>query len=125
MKQSTLILGALALIIFHVGQLKAGVLVGTDDTTNVIPFGNAVTYGAVEYQQVYASSAFSGPTTFNTVSFFADPNYQTSAEPATIEIFFSTTSAAVNGLSTSQASNVGADNTLFGTFTLGGPSPTS
>jgi hypothetical protein len=114
----------LALACFSV-SVHAGVIVGTDNQTNCLPFGCINSLSVVEMQQVYSSSAFSGPISIGSFSVFADPAYQTSLEDATIAVYFSTTSAAVNGLSTDLATNIGADNSLFGTYTLTGPSPST
>jgi hypothetical protein len=101
-------------------------VVGTTDTGNCVPFGCDAEYGITTYQQVYSSSAFTGTTPFNQISFFLYPFGGTpELDSGTYTIYFSYTSASVNGLSDSSPSaNIGADETLFGTYTLtGGAAP--
>ena len=83
---------------------------------NAFPFGGNYQdgFGATEYQQVYNSSEFgSGAFAMNSVTFF-NGFFASTLANGTYTISISTTSAAVNGLSTNMASNIGADNeTIF------------
>ena len=92
---------------------------------NCIPFGCDASYGINTYQQVYSSSAFSGVNPFNQVSFFL--GQAGSLDSGTYDIYFSYTSQPVNGLSSASPSdNIGADETLFGSYTLpGGSAPST
>jgi hypothetical protein len=96
------------------------VLIGsaTPGVANQYPFGtNAVS----TYQQVYSASLFSGPMTITAIDFFNTAFPAGSVNPATYTISLSTTSAAVNGLAPGAASsNIGANNTVFFSGTLGG-----
>jgi len=101
--------------------LRADVVIGTADTGNCYPFmcndsGSNVGQ-SIEYQQVYAASQFSGPASINEITFFQNFALQfapgTSVLNGDYNIYLSTTSAAVNGLSSNAAANEGADNTLF------------
>ncbi len=76
---------------------------------NCFPFG--CPYDA-EYQQVYSSSAFSAPITITGLQLFntQDKSSATSLPSGTYTIDLSTTSANWNTLSSTFASNVGADN---------------
>ena len=101
-------------------------IVGTNNTApNCIPFGCDAAFGISTYQQVYASSAFSGATPFNQISFFL--GQAGDLDTGTYDISFSYTSQSVNGLSSvSPAANIGADETALGTFVLaGGSSPST
>lgn len=103
------------------------VTVGITDTGNCYPFSCAASDSVIEYQQVFSSTAFSGPIAIRNVSFFqypVDPSvYSGMMDTASYTVSFSTTSASVNGLDTNPANNIGGDNTEFGTYTLGGPMP--
>jgi PEP-CTERM motif len=97
-------------------------LVGTGTAGNCFPFGCNSDVGTV-YQQVYASSNFGSAGFLQQVSFFRVPTAG-DLRGGTYDIYFSTTSAAINGLNTSSFdSNRGADNALFGSFVLGGAAP--
>ena len=111
------------------GAASASVIVGTNNIGLCSGFGCNEAYGTTTYQQVYASSAFPGITPFNQISFFqyGGPGY---LDTGTFDIYFSYTSAPVitcsgvfcGGLSTaSPSSNIGDDETLFGSYTLTGP----
>jgi IstB-like ATP binding protein len=94
-------------------------IVGTNNTDNCIPFACSASFGLNIYQQVYSSSAFSGLDAFNQISFFL--SQAGNLDSGTYQISFSYTSKPVNGLSSaSPGDNIGADETLFGTFGLNG-----
>jgi hypothetical protein len=122
---------AMATLLGGAASLEAApILVGTlgggaPIDENCIPFGCPTTIGIGLYQQVYSSTVFSGPTTINSITFFdtfssilPNPNAVT---PATYTFRLSTTARAVGLLSTTLASNVGADDALFFSGLLGGP----
>ncbi|MEP6779952.1 MAG: PEP-CTERM sorting domain-containing protein [Gemmatimonadaceae bacterium] len=93
-------------------------LVGTGTGANNFPFGGSGTV----YQQVYASSNFPSGGNLQSVSFFLDPEAGAGSflRTGTYSLFVSTTSVAVNALSTSNFdSNRGANNILFGTYVIG------
>src|SRR6266851_772043 len=95
-----------------------------NNSVNCQPFGCAPLFGMSRYRQVYASSQFSSPFTFGAIDFFVGSSGGGNAiDTATFQISFSTTSAAVNGLSTNLNSNVGSNVQVFGTFGLSGVSP--
>ena len=70
--------------------------------------------GAQRYQQVYASSQFSGPIQITEIRFRPDAfsGNPFSTTLSDIQINLSTTAAAPDGLSTTYANNVGADDTI-------------
>lgn len=89
---------------------------------NSFPFGSG--FGTHTYQQVYAASNFAGPISISDIEFFL--NSPGNLDTGTFSLYLSTTSKAVNGLDTSNfANNLGGDNALFGTFTLGGTAPST
>ena len=98
------------------------ITIGSEYSNNVFPFSYDY---AGEYQQVYSALDFSGPVLITAISF--PELYATQgSEVGTYSIRFSTTSAGVNGLSTTYAQNIGADNSVFtsGSFALQGSSLT-
>jgi hypothetical protein len=86
------------------------------------PFdGDCAPFGCtVEYQQVYGAGQFSGTITITDLTFFNDNFVPGSIAPADYTISLSTTSAAVNGLDTTFANNLGANNQVFFSGALGG-----
>ena len=103
-------------------QTTQAQLVGSPTSGNCFPFGCVGNGSGTVYQQVYAASNFSGSGTLQQINFF---QFGTggSLRSGTYDIYVSTTSAAVNGLSSDFDSNRGADNILFGSFVLGGAAP--
>jgi hypothetical protein len=81
--------------------------------------------GISDYQQVYSSTAFSGTISISSISFFLASSFSGNRiDSETLLISLSTTSVAVDNLSyRNSASNVGTDVQAFGTFTIGGISP--
>ncbi|MDE2294710.1 MAG: PEP-CTERM sorting domain-containing protein [Gammaproteobacteria bacterium] len=109
----TLVLGSAHAVSFTVPS--------SDGTGNCYPFD--CTDNNTQYQQVYAASAFSGPTVISSITFLqALAQYPSSigVVPGTYTISFSTTSAAVDGLSSTFSNNLGADNQTFFSGALGG-----
>jgi hypothetical protein len=105
--------------------LAQSVTIGTSNPSepNCIPFDCPKTYDIARYQQVYSASAFAGitsPITINAISFFQSTSYGGALGNAVFTIFLSTTSAAVNGLSSNLASNVGSNNQQFATIITSG-----
>ena len=102
----------------------ASVTVGNNDGDNCYPFSclaSDVGGTGSNYQQIYTSTAFSGITSFNTISFFLSTGGL--MDSASYTISFSTSSKAVNGLEGIGANNVGGDSQLFGTFSVSGSMP--
>ncbi|MFN6468104.1 MAG: PEP-CTERM sorting domain-containing protein [Nostoc sp. SerVER01] len=83
--------------------------------------GDCAPFGCVlRYQQVYDASLFSSPILIDTISFF-NQNFQPgSISAATYTINFSTTTKAVNALSSTFADNIGANNQSFFVGSLSG-----
>ena len=101
------------------GRAEAGLIVGgpgDPGSGDCAPFGCSVD----DYQQVYAASNFSGPITITSLTFFNNNYLQAMIYGANYEIELSTTSKAVNGLDTTFANNLGADNSVFFDGQLGG-----
>jgi len=99
-----------------------GVIVGVADQGNCYPFmcndsGTSVGQ-SIEYQQVYTSSAFgSTPIAISGLTFYQIFAAQFGGTDAVLagnyNVSLSTTSVAVNALSTTLSSNVGADSATF------------
>jgi hypothetical protein len=89
------------------------------NTDNRFPF---LVSGGMRYQEVFSSSQFSGPMSIGEIDFrngvFVDTAFSTTI--ADIQISLSTISVGPDGLSSTFASNVGADNTVVynGSLTL-------
>ena len=88
---------------------------------NCIPFdcGGSQFTGLTGYQQVFSSSAFTGPVSISAIH-FAPSQYVGNADNGTYDFYFSTTSAAVNGLSSNLQSNITGTNSLFGHYVISG-----
>ena len=97
---------------------KADITIGIPTEGNTIPFSSD---SYLDYQQVYASSAFDGPVTIESITFFNTvfDSGQYSLSPNNYSLFLSTTSVAVGGMSSDLADNVGADELLV----FSGPPP--
>jgi hypothetical protein len=116
-----------AALLFTVPVVGRAQVVGTFTGGNYYPFSarNGAFPGTV-FQQVYAGADFSGAGLLNSVSFFLDQDFPGALRSGTYALWVSTTSAAVDGLNTTNFdANDGADNTLFGTFVLSGAAPTT
>jgi hypothetical protein len=106
-------------------------LVTTFDTTTVgsFSFQNCIPYlcnasahvATVDYQQVYAASAFSGPLIITSVDFYNDMTVggNTLVIGGTYSVYLSTTSAQVDHLNTDLVLNRGLDWIKVGTVTAG------
>lgn len=112
----------LALSAFALSASAAGIVVGAPadvGTGNCFPFG--CTSGD-RYQQMYSASAFSGPISINSITF-----YNTAYSPGTIvegTYIFRLSTSPLTVLTidtTSFAANVGADEALFALAFLSGP----
>ncbi len=105
-----------------VGAANA-LIIGTADTNtgNCFPFGCALGWQPT-YQQVYDSSYFSGTLAISSLTFYntAYDSGDYTPNTGTYTYYLSSTSAAADGLSTTAAANLGADNTNVYTGSLGG-----
>lgn len=120
MKKSAIVASTLAMLLS--GTAQASITVGNNNSGNCYPYSCFASDGGTEYQQVFSSTAFSGPIAINSIS--VDLNNGGLMDNATYTLSLSTTSKAVNELDTSNtANNIGANNAFFGTFTLGGNMP--
>jgi hypothetical protein len=70
---------------------------------------------SIQYEQVYSATAFSGPITITSETFFWNFAQEFGGSDkllgGTYNLFLSTTSASVGGLSATLNNNLGADNT--------------
>ena len=113
----------LSLSVFAPAARAAGFIIGLPAYTNngnSFPFGSAY---SGEYQQVYTSSAFSGPVKITNIEFFntAYNSGATAMNSGNWAISLSTTSADWNTLSGTYASNIGTNNTLVFSGNLAQP----
>jgi hypothetical protein len=106
---ATVASAAVASTLLAYAPASASLVVGAPGNGgNYIPFGSIA--GFPEYQQVYASSDFSGTITIDDLQFFTAAGGMGTPNPGNFIISLSTTSAPVNGLSTSLSQNMGPDN---------------
>ncbi len=127
MKLSGIFAGCAAAIalVAMAGSASAGVTIGAADSGNCYPFSCGPTDGLTQYQQAYNNAAFSGPISFNTVSFTKQPG-QGAAGPmdtGTYTVSFYLASNGVGALSSNLALNEGVFLGTLGTFTLSGAMP--
>jgi hypothetical protein len=119
--ESLIVLVALA---FGNSAGASTLVVGTPDNPligNCIPFTcNLDNQPGFTYQQVYSQSVFPGPTLINELIFFQNtPNGPVVLANGAFDISLSTTTAPVNGLSTTSFSdNLGPDNKTVYSATL-------
>ncbi len=112
---------ASALLACTAPGIGASTIVGNHDGGNCYPFSCFASDSRDHYQQLYAASAFSGVTSVGSISFFREG--AGNMDSATYAIRFYQTSVALNGMSTTAASNLGALLSSFGTFSVGGAMP--
>jgi hypothetical protein len=101
------------------------ILLGTNNGGTADPFaGPFPGLAGTQYQEAYASTDFSGPISISSIEFFLLPGSSGALYGATYQLSLSTITANISSLSeTNLAGNVGADNTIFTTVTLGGAAP--
>jgi hypothetical protein len=116
--------GTMMLAVACVPAWAASIVIGAplDPGGNAFPFGGAhLGNPGTRYQQAYASTDFSGPMSIVGIDFF---NGAGTLASGTYFLYLSTITAGIDTLSDSNfASNLGSDNTLFGTFVLSGAAP--
>jgi len=88
---------------------------GNPNDGDCAPFGCAS-----HYQQVYGAPQFPGSITISSLTFFNNNFVPGSVAAANYSIYLSTTPVAVNALDPTFANNLGSDNALFFSGTLGG-----
>jgi PEP-CTERM motif len=110
----------------------AQVTVGTwDGSGNCFPFGCDLGFPSTYYQQVYSASAFSNAGFITGLDFFIQPDFQYNLNTMNFTMSLSTTSLGLNvdgsgGISSSNPdANLGADNALFGNFSISGAAPST
>jgi hypothetical protein len=117
---------AFAIVLFSLSTVvRADTTVGTNEpgNGNCFPFtcnnsGNS-TGETSQYQEVYSSSAFGGSQTIYGLTFYFDNGGSTTVLSGTYDIYLSTTSAAVNALSSNPTLNRGSNFTLVDVFSGG------
>lgn len=99
---------------------------GPSNGANCFPFGCKADarFAGTRYQQVYSASAFAGPIDITGITFFRSPQFGGPLNTGSFDLYLSTTSAAVDGLNTTDFdANLGAPTSYFGTFVIGGLAP--
>lgn len=123
--RSSLFLFALLIAGAVLQASSATVTVGSGNDGNSYPFlanDSGTTNGqAIDYQQVYSSSAFSGPLAIQSISFFFDQPLGGGSDVlnGSYNVYLSTTPMTVNGLGSDLVANRGGDWTLFAAFSGG------
>ncbi len=98
----------------------SSIIVGAPGNAND---GDCAPFGcALEYQQIYSAGDYAalGPITITALTFFNNNFVPGSIAPANYTISLSTTSAAVDGLDSTFAKNLGPNNAVFFSGALGG-----
>src|ERR1019366_120810 len=107
---------------------STAVAVGSYNDGNSYPFlandSGATSGQTIDYQQVYSSSAFSGPVAIQSISFYFAQAFGGSSTvlDGNYSVYLSTTAAAVNGFGSDLVANRGADWSLFAAFSGGADS---
>jgi len=111
---------ALSMVSLAMPARAASVTIGVDALPgNCFPFSCYAYVGNSNYQQAYNSEAFPNkPITIESFDIFNA--FSGLLDTATFDVYFSTSLHPVGGLSTTFATNIGPDNTLFGTYSLRG-----
>ena len=110
------LIGALGGFVTNGRALADTVIVGTyDGGPRSEPFGG---YPSGEYEQIYSSTAFSGPMTITSVGFATAPGNPSDSGPETFSLALSTTSASVASPSSTYSDNYGPDLTTVFSGTL-------
>lgn len=98
---------------------SASVIVGSNNSGNCYPLlcndSGTDTGVTMDYQQVYSASAFSGPITINSVTFFFAPGYGGTSTilSGDYELYLSYAANPVGSLSATLADNISGAQTLF------------
>lgn len=101
---------------------QAATTVGTPEGSNAIPFSSPLLFDLSIYQQLYAASAFAGPTAINTISF--DFSSGIDLATADLDISFYLSPLGVGDLTETAADNRGILLSNFGSFSTSGSAPT-
>src|SRR5208282_1449873 len=118
------VLGLAVCLGFAPGAHAATVTVASYNTGNCYPFlcnDSGISSGqSIEYQQVYASTAFSAPISITALTFFFASEFGGSSLVlnGNYQVSLSTTAAPINGLSSIAANNIGPDNVTFANFNV-------
>lgn len=114
MRKKFRFLQLLTLFLFFllVGNVQADVLVGNNNGgPNCFPFG-CLESSWETYQIIWDASNFANPMDISGLEFFYGTG-DTTVNTGTYQIYLSTTSTTVAGLSTNPANNIGGDHTLL------------
>lgn len=118
------LLMAVSVSLFAASSAQATVIVGSVDGGGCFPFGcngSGISVGeSIHYQQIYSSTAFAGPINIGSLTFYNSFSQYVGNRIGGEYIFhLSTATVSVGAMSATLADNIGADNTLFFSGSLG------
>jgi hypothetical protein len=102
----------------------ATVIVGSIDGGGCFPFGcngSGISVGeSIHYQQIYSSTAFAGPINIGSLTYYNSfPEYAGDRLGGEYTFHVSTAAVTVGAMSATLADNIGADNALFFSGSIG------
>jgi hypothetical protein len=115
------LMGAACALMVLAAPVAAQTTVGSNHGGNCYPFSCFASDSGAWYQQVYNAGAFSGPISFNTISF--GRSQAGAIDGATYDISFYISPYDANSLTADRAGNEGTLLGSFGTFSLSGNMP--
>lgn len=115
---------AVSVSLLAVSSAQATVIVGSIDGGGCFPFGcngSGISVGeSIHYQQIYSSTAFAGPINIGSLTFYNSfPQYAGNRLGGEYIFHLSTAAVSVGAMSATLADNIGADNALFFSGSLG------
>lgn len=115
---------AVSASLFTVTPAQAALVVGSIDGGNCFPFGcngSGISAGeSIHYQQFYSSTAFSGPIVIGSLTFYNSlPQFAGNLIGGEYIFHLSTAATGIGSVSSTLADNIGADNTLFFSGSIG------
>ena len=123
MTRTLTLLASSLLAVCVASSANAQVTVGNSDNGNCYPFSCGPSDSLTQYQEDYNSGAFSGPFSFNSVSFGQNIGGQMDSASYTVSFYLS--AVGFGGLTSNLASNEGTFLGTLGTFGISGAMPTT
>lgn len=93
---------------------------GPATSSNCAPFNCAISLSISRYQLLYSSAAFTGPMSFNALTFYGDPTRLGNFGAGIFTIHLSYAASGPAGIQTVLGNNVAGPQTHFRTFSLAG-----
>jgi len=115
---------AVSAALLAVSPAHATVIVGSVDGGGCFPFGcngSGISVGeSIHYQQIYSSTAFAAPINIGSLTFYNSfPEYAGNRIGGDYTFHLSTAAVSVGAMSATLADNIGADNALFFSGSIG------